>query len=381
MAITRFVLSICAALLILFLGCQHAAIAYRLRRDGLDPILLPPNNADAITPTVAIAVKHARQQTPRTTDCDITGELISLGWEHSTANITFHSQSFFAAADGSSNRGLYVDPLLAIDKFRSDLNERQAEGCLSDRENERLRRAIVESLPLPPAIAYFLQLGSYDVTGYFDLTPDFRMQVTSPIYRSGVELSPNNLLGYETANYTLIRDGAGSRTQLRLASASEVLIGGTPTEKETLRNELPLSKSPAYFRLLFMAEESASHRLTRAIILSAPDETRLNKAMALRGSTPRDFCATLSVPQVSCTIVPENSGVSPEMRIRVNQKDAFIRVGGMVQEALNLPNDVDPPPSLQVLRPFHGHLIPIKFDPSSEDIMKLILLPGDQILF
>jgi hypothetical protein len=142
---------------------------------------------------------------------------------------------------------MYVDPLLAIDKFRLALAERQARGCLRAIENERLRRAIVEHFPLPPAIAYFLQMGSYDITGYFDLTPDFRMQITSPIYPPGTEPSTKTLLGYETANYTFVGEGPESRTRLRLASATEVLVGAVPVEKRTLRNELPFSESPATF--------------------------------------------------------------------------------------------------------------------------------------
>ena len=54
----------------------------------------------------------------------------------------------------------------------------------------------------------------------------------------------------------------------------------------------------------------------------------------------------------------------------------------LVQEVLDLKDpEADPPASLKVLRPFHGRLIPIKFDRSSRDIMKLVLLPGDQITF
>jgi len=282
---------------------------------------------------------------------------------------------------------MYVDPLLAIDKFRKDLGERQAEGCLRPIEGEHLLRVIVENLPLPPAIAYFLQLGSYDVTGYFDLTPDFRMQITSPIYAPGTEPSSNNLLGYETANYSFISDGPDGRIRLRLASATEVPIGAEPIEKRTLHNELPFSKAAGYFRLLFMAEENASARLNRAVLLSASSETKLARTVARRGNRADDFCKTLYQilqrdDEVNCTLFPQNFGVSPELRVRVNQKDVFVRVGGMVQEVLEV-NDpsADPPATLKILRPFHGHLIPIKFDRSSTDILRLVLLPGDQITF
>jgi hypothetical protein len=384
MPIARFVSAFTAALVILFLGCHHAAMAYVLHRDGLDPVLYPPRGDNA-SQILLVAIKGARQATPKM-DCDIPGDLISLRWQGSTADISFHSQTFFAlSSDQSPNqigRGMYVDPLLAIDKFRLTLAERQAIGCLRAIENERLRRAIVERFPLPPAIAYFLQMGSYDITGYFDLTPDFRMQITSPIYPAGTEPSAKALLGYETANYTFVGEEPDSRTRLRLASATEVLIGAAPIEKRALRNELPFDRSPAHFRLLFMTDETSSDRITRAALLSAPDETKLAQAVANRGNRPDDFCTALSIDDVNCTILPKNFGVSPELRVRVNRKDAFVRVGGMVQEVLDLENpEAGPPPSLKVLRPFHGRLIPIKFDSSSRDILRLVLLPGDQITF
>ncbi len=215
-----------------------------------------------------------------------------------------------------------------------------------------------------------------------DLTPDFRMQITSPIYPSGVKPSAKTLLGYETANYTFVREGPDGRTRLRLASATEILIGAEPAEKRTLHNELPFSTSPARFRLLFMTDETTSDRITRAVVLSAPDETKLAQAVARRGNRPDDFCTTLSIADVNCTILPKNFGVSSELRVRVNHKDAFVRIGGMVQEVLNLENtEAGPPPSLKILRPFQGRLIPIKFDRSSGDILRLVLLPGDQITF
>jgi hypothetical protein len=385
MPIARLVSAFTAALVILFLGCHHAAIAYVLHRDGLDPVLFPPTRGDNASQIVSAAIKSARRATPKT-DCDIPGDLISLRWQGSTADISFHSQAFFAiSSDQSPNQigpGMYVDPLLAIDKFRLTLAERQAKGCLRAIENERLRRAIVEHFPFPPAIAYFLQMGSYDITGYFDLTPDFRMQITSPIYPPGPEPSTKTLLGYETANYKFVGGGPDNRTWLRLASATEVLIGAAPIEKRTLRNELPFSKSPSHFRLLFMTDETTSDRITRAVLLSAPDESELTQAVARRGNRPDDFCTTLSIADVNCTILPKNFGVSPELRVRVNQKDAFVRVGGMVQEVLDPEGpEASPPPSLKVLRPFHGRLIPIKFDRSSRDILRLVLLPGDQITF
>jgi hypothetical protein len=378
----RFCSLIVTAILIFFLGCQHAAIAYHLRRDGLDPIVLPPTTVGRISQSVSVALKHARRAAPEGIDCDVSGGLISLRWTKSTAEISFQSQSFFAPEPSSPNqmgRGIYVDPLLTIDKFRLALVEREAKGCLSAAEEERLRRAIVESLPLQPDIAYFLQLGSYSVSGYFDLTPDFRMQVTSPIYAEGVAASTGTLLGYETANYVFAADG--NLMRLRLGSATETLIGGEPIQKQTLHNELPFVNFSGYFPLLFKTEEGSSSRVTRAILLSSPDRIAFTQAVSHRASSVDDFCASLPIARVGCIVLPKNFGVSPELRVRVNQKDIFVRVGGMVREVLDLDSDADPPTSLQILRPYRGRLIPLEFDRSSKDILNLVLLPGDQLTF
>ena len=230
-----------------------------------------------------------------------------------------------------------------MEKFHADLLDRQAKGCLSATENTRLRRAIVENLPLPPTVAYFFELGSYDVTGYFDLTPDFRMITTSPLYQPGSDPAPDNLIGYETAHYVFVpdpqldpksgtlasADADNERIRISLSRATEVIHGDPAIEKTTLRNDLHFPNAPGYFRLLFMADDNAATvRVTRAIMLFAPDQSRLAQAVATRQVSAESFCATLAVPTVTCTIFPKNFGVSPELRVRANHQDYYVRVGG-----------------------------------------------------
>lgn len=387
--------------LVLFLsGCGHAPATYQLRRQGLDPVLFPPTKLKetATASDIHISLKNSRARSESSQGCDIDGSVVSLSWQGTTAVVSLHTQSFFAAtADQSPNqidRGLYVDPLLAMEKFHADLLDRQTKGCLSTIENTRLRRAIVENLPLPPTVAYFFELGSYDVTGYFDLTPDFRMITTSPLYQPGSDPTPDNLIGYETAHYVFVPDpqidpktGApasadtgNGRIRISLSRATEVIHGDPAVEKSSLRNDLHLSKEPGYFRLLFMADDNAATvRVTRAIMLFAPDQSRLAQAVASRQVSAESFCATLAVPGVTCTIFPKNFGVSPELRVRANGQDYYIRVGGFLQEVLDWRPGDHAPKTLKVRRPFRGRLIPVKFDPKSDDILKLVLLPGDEI--
>jgi len=69
MRVPKISLSI-AAFIILVFGCHRAAIAYRLRHDG---VLLPPTAADNTSQTVSIAIKRARHETQKTMDCGISG--------------------------------------------------------------------------------------------------------------------------------------------------------------------------------------------------------------------------------------------------------------------------------------------------------------------
>jgi hypothetical protein len=374
-------------LALLLSGCRLAPGSYNLHRDGGDAILYPPkvSRKPATSSELRVSIKSARKRISDVPGCDIKDELISLGWQGTTAYVTLYSKSFFGSATDpgpAPTGGGYTDPLLALEKFRSDLLDRQAQGCLTPEESARLRRSLVEKLPLPSAVAYFFLLGSYDVTGYFDLTPDFRMQVTSPIYPTGVAASPDRLLGYETANYVFRGEPRRNRVHLSLESATEVLIGEAPVEKHTLRNELSFSQSPSYFRLLFMAEESSTDRVTRAILLSAPDQARLALATAKRQVSAEDFCGTLLVPDTTCTIFPKNFGVSPELRVLVNGEFKFVRVGGFLMEVLKLDDPENgAPATLKVRRLFRGRLVPLKFDRSSADILRLVLLPGDQITY
>src|SRR5690349_1915595 len=89
--------------------------------------------------------------------------------------------------------------------------------------------------------------------------------------------------------FSYVREGRENRMRLRLASASEVPIHGESFEKQTPRNELAFSMSPGYFRLLFMAEEGTPNRITRAVLLSAPDENRLSQAVPRHGMSATSF--------------------------------------------------------------------------------------------
>ena len=161
-------------------GCPKAPSSYKLQRSGTTTILIPPNvhSTNEKSPQFIANLKNARRRSVAGTNCDIEGHIINLHWHGKAAEIRVNSDSYIA------ERGMYLDPLQDIGKFHEELLQRESKGCFSSTDARQIRRAVAERFPLPPSIAYRYELGSYDTTGFFELTSDFRLNVVSPIYHS-----------------------------------------------------------------------------------------------------------------------------------------------------------------------------------------------------
>jgi hypothetical protein len=92
----------------------------------------------------------------------------------------------------------------------------------------------------------------------------------------------------------------------------------------------------------------------------------------------------LSMPGVTCVTPPQDFSVNLEFFVWVNSKQVFIPLGGTISDAMR---SVTPfgksvgqvPTTLRVRRLFRGHLLPVKFDSTKEDILRFVLMPGDKI--
>ena len=378
-------LSFGIGVLLLVVGCRPAPMNYELRRLGSESTLFPPlGTSTPLASDFRVSIKNARTPPFSKTGCDFEGALVSLQWHGNTAEVSLKSENYFSEATNQDQvpaiRGLYVDPLLNLEEFRASLLSIEAKGCLRSQENKYLRRALAESFPLPPSVAYFFQFGSYDVTGFVDLSSDFRMHVVNPFYLSGATPSADHPAGYEVADYIFTREHNDDRIRISRASATQILLGKPPVAERALQYELSFPKSFGYFRLMFEVDQSSINHITGAILLYATDDVKLNEASKPREIGQENFCRTVSVPSVTCIAFPANFGVTPELRVRVNGKETFVPVGGTVLDALGLADpEVGVPKSLQVRRLFRGHLIPVRFDGTSEDILRLVLMPGDEI--
>ena len=379
------------AVLVLLTGCWHAPVSYHLLRQGAAPLLVPPAQAVSQSkPSVQVSITNARKNASSHTDCDIDGPLLTLNWDRSTAKVRLKSETYVpetanqvvvetpGGINVAPSQSLYLAPVESLDEVRKSLLSLEENGCLTANEGQNLIRALVENLPLPPDVAYLLRFGSYGITKVFDLTSDFRLQVVSPIYAQGATTLPGQPIGYETAEYVFVSAKKGSGVRISLDSVTETVGGGPPLKKSSTQNTFSFPESFGYFRLLFRIDVSS--QLTIATVMSASDVTKLNKATEQRETGPSDFCQSASTTGVTCMSFPPGFGVIPELRVRVNGQESFVRVSGTVREAMNVSAFVTTAPkTLMVRRLFQGHLIPVQFDPASQDILNFVLMPGDEI--
>lgn len=372
------------SVLILTAGCAKASMTYSLQRWGTTTVIVPPNqkSTNENSSSLVVNFKNARRKAT-TTDCDTDG-LVALHWRGKAVEVKLRSESYVserseAPQSGGSMSGMYLDPLQDIATFHSQLLVLEAKGCLSSTEATRLRRTVSEKFPLPPLIAYRYQLGSYDTTGFFELTPDFRLEIVSPIYDSTAQ-TVEHQAGYETAYYGFRSVSTDNRLAASITSVAEFRPGQPSVPKTSPRNRVDFPKSPSFFHLLFKTDKTSARHITRAFLLSSANASSLDRGTKQLQTASVDTCEAVSTSGVGCIGFPPNFGVSPELRVRVNGNEVFVRLDGTVLDALGLPNLPDvAPKNLGVTRLFQGKRLPIQFDGGNNDILRLTLMPGDEI--
>jgi hypothetical protein len=371
-------------------GCRHAPLAYHLVPQGSSLILIPPTQtaiaiADANAPSFDLIIKNARQAKSSPADCNIEGELISLHWMGRAANVRFKSESFVvppesgAAANGPQR--MFLDPLMSMEKFRNDLENLEMNGCLRPGESRRLNIALSEKLPLPTGARYRFRFGSFDLTGIFDLVSDFRLNINGPVYAEGPAGSKKEVIGYERAYYILTPAQNSDRTQISFSSVTETDRGKEPFVKARPQNTLNLPESSGYFRLVLRTEAEASQYISIATLLNAPDQKTLAEATRQLTSKPEESCEqAVTVHGANCMMFPPMVGVGIELGVHVNGRLVFVGLGAWLRDTIGGADSLAViEKTLQVRRLYQGRLIPVKFDPASQAIFGLVLMPGDEI--
>ncbi|HEY4089827.1 MAG TPA: hypothetical protein VGM43_28080, partial [Bryobacteraceae bacterium] len=229
-------------------------------------------------------------------------------------------------------------------------------GCLRSNEAQALTRTIVERLPFPPLIGHFIRFGS-EVDGIVDLTADFRLKVVSPVRDAA-----NEVVDYQIAWYRL--EPSPNDARVRISPPS------TPP--------LAFARSFQYFRLLFRSASSPTNHL--ATILSSNDQAALDHAIS-RFKIESDLsCAVLATPNVTCLTPPPDVSINVEFPVSVNHKQVFVPLNGTLFDALQPRTRGEGiPATLRIRRLFRGHLRRVKIDPTSQNVLRFLLMPGDEI--
>ena len=380
-----------AGTIVLFVSCGASVRGYVLNHRGDADVLIPPGVTLPQQGTLEIKLLKARRAPFQRVGCEIDGGPISVDWRDRTALVRVRSDSELLGHGGVNEqpvvldsrgkvvgRPLALDPLEYINKFRADLIALEAKGCLHGGEGSMLAASIAEKAPFQPFIAYLLRFGAFDLNEFIDLTPDFRLRVIYPIYSEG-DRSERKINGVETVYYTIVSDQKDGRVRI-LPSASKDLLQGGSTAEEPAEHVSTFPSSAAYFRLFLKKSMSSKDPITVAIILSATDRERLDGGTKELNSSTEASCRAVVSPDAKCIDFPALTGVNAEIRVNVNGKEAFARLGAQVREVISEAGD-DRPRSVEVKRSFGGRLVPIKTDSGNDELLALILMPGDAISY
>ncbi len=308
-------------------------------------MLLPP-----VTPVV-VQVPKARQFVPRQ-DCNLTGSVITMEWKGKTALFKLAPPKELA---DDQNRP-YTAATKALDDFRNSLETGSEKGCYDPDESKRLLGVAAEHFPLPSIAAFGLRYGAYAQSGYVDVTPEFHLEVISPIAN-----------GFETAAYSI------SQGRLHLLT-----VNGVAATQSVSQDWLKFPDVALQYRLIFLiSKSSADHD---AILLGAPNRDALERATELVQAQPEDACAARGANYV-CSLAPARSAINPQFQVLANGQPAYIALSGTVRELINPkgPRMMEPPSSLKVKRFYEGQRIPIQYD--GPEILSLVLLPGDELVW
>ena len=189
------------------------------------------------------------------------------------------------------------------------------------------------------------------------------------------------IIGYERAYYIFAPAQKSDLTQISFSSVTE-------TDREKLRStnpnrktRSPLPESSGYFRLVLRTEPAESQHISIATLLSAPDERTLAEATRQLTSKPEESCEeAVTAHGANCMMFPPMVGVGIELGVHVNGRQVFVGIGARLDDTIKDPSSLAViEKTLQVRRLYQGRLIPVKFDPASQAIFGLILMPGDEI--
>jgi hypothetical protein len=375
--------SVIAVTTMLLAGCNPTVRGYRLSHQDGTEVLIPPGMVVAANQTLDVKLPKARKAPFQQTDCGIDRGPIAIRWRGRTAYVRVKSGSdLLGFGQGNVNgQQIVLDPLQYINEFRKGLMALESNGCLHMGEGQTLAANIAEKLPFPPFIAYLLRFGAFDLDQFIDLTPDFRLRVVYPIYSAADSPGSREIAGVETVYYEIVPDQKDGRVRISPINGKDSSPNGGQAPKSAKQIATQFPNSFSYFRLILKKGISSKDPVTLAIVLSSGDRKHLEDATQELNNGTEPSCRAIASADANCIMFPPLTGVSAEIRVKVNGKEAYARLGAQVNELIRDVGTDDIPRSVQVRRMFSKGLVPINTDSGDKDILALILMPGDVISY
>lgn len=353
-------------------GCAVRKLpgTYRLTRHDGGPVLFPPGiNKDIGQRTFKAGIA------PGTGSCE-SDSGIAVQRRGQGIRITVKRE------------GLAKQSAAWLLRWSSDAEDR---GCVAPGSATRLADAILDAVPLDPALAWRL-VNSGGRAGYVELRAENRLQVDSPIFRGGapaeplvtrsvvagdtgrsinIDVASPALLGFERAWYAVVPRTAQPGYTIAPLSAERHIDGQTETRPAPAVDYFRFDRDAAWFRLVYRTDRTS-------VLVGAKTYSELER---LAQEVDADLSACQSLAGHFCAPVPKDVGVNPDVVVRVNGEERALPFGtnvyGAIQMSGSRPEDVLP--RLSMMRRHAGRLVPVEFDRTAKDIFLLRLSGGETL--
>jgi len=374
--ITRKRLSSEAILLALLgtAGCapHRQPMTYRLVKTDTGQVLVPPR---VLNPDLA----------QRTFRSDVTAGSGKCPSSPGLPTIRTHDDRI----DVTVTREMFLrQPVGWLSEWTANL---ESQGCIAPGTGPKVAEQIAAALPLDMNQAIRLLYSDQ-----LDITPQMRIQVVSPILREGASLndpilqqettgngnsitvaikSTANLLGYETAMYTVQPKAGGMGVSIAPLYSDRHIGDTTERRPEAATNYFRFPSNAAFYRVFYEAEQTKY----AALVIAASTRTELDRRTKILEAGAAS-CEKLN--NELCVAVPKQVAINGLVPVSINGDQIWLAWGTNVGAAVRATGFRDANlvlPKLAVYKPHYGKLVAVEFDRASPAILSLTLTGGEDI--
>lgn len=332
-------------------------------------ILAPP----VLPVEKVMQLAHARSVTSGGPECGIDSPEISLTWARTVARVNLRwkgvPEHVLVRGRNGPLDGMPEQDLSWWTRFGERLSAREHAGCLADGEAETLARRIAESLTLPSDTLNNLRYGDTARNGFLDMGPRLALKSISPL---------QDQRSFETVHYMLEPRGNGVRLAVRTIDHER--NGKVRRVSHAEAPVIKIGNSACFVRYFFRTWRVSGNR--RIALLAAARRDLLAPFTKRFEADPERFCASMLKSEGTCVAVPDSAVVTPEVKTHVNGQVMFIPFGGTIADILRAAKVRQLAavlPSLTVQRVYNGVLYPIDFDRTRLEILRVVVVGGEDI--